>query len=171
MFVYGKIPLSNGVIFGNMGGAILQKWHFWCAFLVVWGAQSRVFGSNFGSKSGLTRFFEGVLVVFRSVRITQKNASVWGRLRGVSMVLKGRFSYNYTASFRWCQQNVPVRLILRACTHNACRCGVYYYRSKQRRYTGRFWAAALTPCEPLPTQCQANVNLMHNKRGSQPLKM
>ena len=75
---------------------------------------------------------------FRSVRITQKNASVWGRLRGVSMVLKGRFSYNYTASFRWRQQDVPVRLILRACTHNACRCGALYYRSKQRRSTGRF---------------------------------
>ena len=138
VFVCGKIPLSNGVIFGNMGGAILQKWHFWCAFLVVWGAQSRVFDPTFDPNLTLIGFFEGVLAVFRSVRITQKNASVLGRLRGVSMVLKGRFSYNYTASFRWCQQNVPVRLILRACTHNACRCGALYYRSKQRRSTGRF---------------------------------
>ena len=139
--------------------------------MVVWGAQSRVFGSNFGSKSGLTRFFEGVLVVFRSVRITQKNASVWGRLMGVSMVLKGRFSYNYTASFRWRQQDVPVRLILRACTHNACRCDVLYNRSAQARSEGRFRRRVLTACEAMPTQCQANVNLMHNKRGVQPLKM
>lgn len=110
-------------------------------------------------------------MVFRSVRITQKNASVWGRLRGVSMVLKGRFSYNYTASFRWRQQNVPVRLILRACTHNACRCGVYYIRNKKARSEGLFWRRLLTACEPLPTKCKANAKSVHNKRGTDPLKM
>ena len=89
------------------------------------------------------------------------------RLRGV----EGRFSYNYTGIILLASARRSVWLILRACTHNARRCSVYYNRSAQARSEGRFWRRVLTACEAMPTQCQANVNLMHNKRGVQPLKM
>lgn len=52
-----QIPLAIGVFLGIMGGAILQKWHFFSSFWVVLGTQSVNFETNFETNLKLIRFF------------------------------------------------------------------------------------------------------------------
>ena len=97
--------MQIGYFLGSMGCAILQKWLFAVRFLVVWVLQSKCFGSNFGSNSGLTHIFACQKSLVRFHLDHQKNASVLGRFRGILYPFQAcfrgierRFSYNYIGS-------------------------------------------------------------------------
>lgn len=145
------------LVLGRMGYAITHFWpHFWPYFdpnTIFWGSK-RTFWILLDHR-------------LNGCQWAQKNASLQGRLRGVSRRFQGRFRYNYTASFCWRQQDVAQRLILRACTHYARGCGVLYYRSKQARSMGRsgqlLMAALLNVSDPLFDHVPTDANLMPNK--------
>ena len=97
--------MQIGYFLGNMGYVILQKWLFAVRFLVVWVLQSPFFETNFETKLKLTHIFACQKSLFRFHLDHQKNASVWGRFRGILYPFQAyfrgierRFSYNYIGS-------------------------------------------------------------------------
>ena len=115
------------------------------------------------------------------VSIGTKNASLQGRLSSVARTFKQHCKHHSSTLHR----------MAHGCFIGWLFLGRLYARMRIMRVLliglhGRVWwpswaafidgvfdslmSVSLTPCQPMPSKCQANVKSMHNKRGSHPSK-